>query len=170
MSGPRRERDGAHDRCEETTMAMGATATPKYERFFRSVAEVDMDKDDLKRLRGFVSERIVDLLIRGQANAKANLRDTIEYSDLPITKGLQERIHEFEQLERDIGLEPALAELVGDPQLDVTLSEETGARLPWVAGGLCTALGHSFKIIDPKLVNPSSEHWERSYALFELLL
>jgi hypothetical protein len=151
-------------------MAMGVTATPRYERFFRSVAEIDVDKNDLKRLRGFVFERIVDLLIRGQANAKANLRDTIEYWDLPITKGLQERIHEFEHLDRDIGLEPSLVELVAHPQLDVTLSEETEARLPSVAGGLCTALGRSMTVIDPKLVNPSSEHWERSYRLFELLL
>ena len=151
-------------------MAMGVTATPRYERFFRSLAEIDMDKNDLKRLRGFLSERIVDLLIRAQANAEANLRDTIEYWDLPITKGLQERIQEFDHLDRDIGLEPSLVELVTHPQLDVTLSEETEARLPAVAGGLCTALGRSFKLIDPKLASPSSEHWERSYALFELLL
>jgi hypothetical protein len=121
-------------------------------------------------LSGFVFERTVDLLIRGQANAKANVRDTIEYWDLPITKGLQERIHEFEHLDRDIGLETFLAELVARPQLDVTLSDETEARLPSVAGGLCTALACSFKVIDPKLANPSSEQWQRTFALFDLLL
>jgi hypothetical protein len=157
-------------REEATTMAMAVTAIPKYERFFRAVAEVDVDKDDLKRFTGFVFDRTIDLLIRGQANAKANLRDTIEFWDLPITKGLQERIHEFENVDRDIGLEPFLAELVAHPQLDVTLSEETDARLPSVAGGLSVALGRSFKVIDPKLANPSSEHWERSFRLFELLM
>src|SRR3954451_8020110 len=154
MSVPRSERDGAHDRRKEMTMAMGVTAIPKYERFFRAVAEVDVDKDDLKRFSGFVFERTVDLLIRGQANAKANVRDTIEYWDLPITKGLQERIHEFEHLDREVGLEELLAELVAHPQLDVTLSAETEARLPSVAGALCTALGRSFKVVDPKLANP----------------
>ena len=157
-------------RKEATTMAMGVTAIPKYERFFRAAAEVDVDKDDLKRFSGFVFERTVDLLIRGQANAKANFRDTIEYWDLPITKGLQERIHEFEHLDRDIGLEPFLAELVAHPQLDVTLSEEAEGRLPSVAGGLGVALGRSFKVIDPKLANPLGEHWERTFTLFELLL
>jgi hypothetical protein len=151
-------------------MAMGVTAIPKYQRFFRAVVEVDVDKDDLKRLSGFVLERTADLLIRGQANAKANVRDTIEYWDLPITKGLQERIQEFEHVDADIGLETFLAELVAHPQLDVTLSEETEARLPSVAGGLCTALGRSFKVIDPKLANPSSEQWQRAFELFELLL
>jgi Domain of unknown function (DUF1931) len=119
------------------------------------VAEVDVDKDDLKRFSGFVFERTIDLLIRAQADAKANLRDTIELWVLPITKGLQERIHEFERLDRDIGLEPFPAELVAHPPLDVTLSDETHARLPSVAGGLSVALGRAFKIVDPKLVNPS---------------
>jgi hypothetical protein len=157
-------------REEATTMAMGVTAIPKYERFFRAAAEVDVDKDDLKRFSGFVFERTIDLLIRGQANAKANLRDTIEFWDLPITKGLQERIHEFEHLDRDIGLEPFLAELVAHPQLDLALSEDADARLPSVAGGLSVALGRSFRIVDPKLRNPSSENWGRAFALFDLLL
>jgi hypothetical protein len=122
-------------RKEATTMAMGVTAIPKYERFFR-----------------------------------ANFRDTIEYWDLPITKGLQERIHGFEHLDRDIGLEPLLAELIAHQQLDVMLSEETEGRLPSVAGGLGIAHGRSFKVIDPKLANPSGEHWERTFTLFELLL
>jgi hypothetical protein len=80
----------------------------------------------------------------GAGQRQAHLRDTIELWDLPITKGLQERIHEFERLDRDIRLEPFLAALV--------------------------ALGRAFKIVDSKLVNPSNEHWERSFALFELLL
>jgi hypothetical protein len=93
--------------CEEaTTMAMGVSAIPRYERYFRAVAEVDVDKDDLKRFSGFVFERTIHLLIRAQANAKGHLRDTIELWDLPITKG-QERIHEIECLDRDIRLEPS---------------------------------------------------------------
>jgi hypothetical protein len=35
---------------------------------------------------------------------------------------------------------------------------------------LGVALARSFKIIDPKMVNPSSDHWERAFRLFELLL
>jgi hypothetical protein len=151
-------------------MAMGVTAIPRYEEFFRAAAEIDVDKDDLKRCNRFVFERTVDMLVRAQANAKANLRDTIEYWDLPITKGIQERIHEFEHVDRDIGLEPVLAELVAHPQLDVALSDEADARLPSVAGGLTVALARTFKIVDPKLVNPASEQWGRAFALFDLLL
>ena len=95
-------------------MAMGVMGIPRFERFFRSVAELDVDKDDLKRFNGFVFDQIYDMLIRAEANAKANLRDTIEPWDLPITKGVQERIHEFEKLDDEmlvyyavqIGLDP----------------------------------------------------------------
>jgi hypothetical protein len=155
---------------EKTDMAMGVMGVPRFERFFRSVAELDVDKDDLKRFNGFVFEQIYDMLIRAEANAKANLRDTIEPWDLPITKGLQERIHEFEKLDDEVEVEPFLEDLVARPQLDVTLTEDTIARLPYVAGGLSVALARSFKIIDPKLKNPSSEHWDRVFALFELLM
>jgi hypothetical protein len=32
------------------------------------------------------------------------------------------------------------------------------------------ALARTFKIIDPDLKNPQSEHWERSFRIFDLLL
>ena len=151
-------------------MAMGLMAIPRYERFFRSVAEIDVDKDDLKRFSNFVFEQIYDMLIMAQATAKANLRDVIEPWDLPITKGLQERMHEFEALDADIELEPFLGDLAARPQLDVALGDDTQQRIPSLAGGLAVALARSFKIIDPKLKNPSSEHWERAFRLFELLM
>jgi hypothetical protein len=151
-------------------MAMGVMARPRFQRLFRSVAEVDVDKDDLKRFNGFVFDQIYDLLIRAQATAKANLRDVIEPWDLPIPKGLQERIHEFEQLDHEIEVEPFLENLVARPQLDVSIGDDTKDRLPYVAGGVSVALARSLKIIDPKLTNPSTEHWDRTFALFELLM
>lgn len=151
-------------------MAMGVMGIPRFERFFRAAAEVDVDKDDLKRFSEFVFEQIYDMLIRAQANAKANIRDVIEPWDLPITKGLQERVHEFEQLDQDIELEPFLDHFAAQPQLDVSISDETAQRIPTLAGGLSVALARSFKIIDPKLVNPSSGDWERVFRLFDLLM
>jgi hypothetical protein len=151
-------------------MAMGVMGIPKFERFFRAAAGIDVDKDDLKRFDGFVFQQVYDLLIRAQASARANLRDVIEPWDVPITAGLQERIHEFEKLDHEIELKPFLADLAARPQLDVTIGDETMDRLPSVAGGLSVALARSFKIIDPKVVNPSSEHWERTFRIFELLM
>jgi hypothetical protein len=63
----------------------------RFERFFRVAAGLDIDKQDLKRYSDFINHKVYDLLIRGEAAAKANGRDIIQPFDLPITKGLQER-------------------------------------------------------------------------------
>lgn len=149
---------------------MAVMGIPQFERFFRAAGGLDVDKSDLKRYGDFVHGEIHDLLLMGQATAKANVRDVIDPEDLPITKGLQERIHEFRKLDEAIELQGLLDDLATRPPLDLTLADETEARLPLIAGGLSVALARSFKIIDTKLVNPQSVHWERAYQLFDLLL
>jgi hypothetical protein len=150
--------------------SMSLMGIAKFERFFRLSAGLDIDKADLKRYSDFVNGKIYDLLLRGQAVAKANNRVTIEPFDLPITKGLQERIHEFRNLDEQIELRSILDHLASRPPLDFAYAEETEARLPEIAGGISVALARTFKIIDPKLKNPQTEHWERSQRLFDLLL
>lgn len=149
---------------------MQTMAIPKFERFFRAAAGLDVDKDDLKRYDDFINDKLYDLVLMGRNTAKANARDVIEPHDLPITKGLQESIHQFKKLDEDIELTPILEQLAARPPLDVTLASETEERLPLVAGGLSVALGRTFVIIDAKLVNPQTEHWERAFRIFDLLL
>jgi Domain of unknown function (DUF1931) len=145
-------------------------AVPKFERFFRVAAGIDVDKSDLRRYSDFVFNQIYEMLLIGQARAKSNGRDILQPWDLSITKGVQERIHEFEKIDEEIELAPILEHLTARPQLDVTLAIDTETRLPEVAGGLSVALARSFTIIDTRVTNPSSEHWERAVRLFELLL
>jgi hypothetical protein len=76
----------------------------KFERFFRAAGGVTVDRDDIKRYLDFVNDALYDLLLIGQATAKANARDIIEPWDLPVTKGLQESTHAFERLEEEIEL------------------------------------------------------------------
>ncbi len=141
------------------------------EHLFRKAAGVDIDKSDVKRYYDFVDHKVRDLLLIGQAVASANNRDIVEPWDLPITKGLQESIHAFEKLDVDIGLEPLLDKTVPRPaDLDRPYSAETETRLPSIAGGLSVALARSFKIIDPNLKNPMTEHWERAFQIFDQLL
>jgi hypothetical protein len=149
---------------------MPVMAVNKFERFFRVAAGLDVDKDDIKRHSDFVSGKLYDLLLIGQATAKANDRDIIQPNDLPITKGLQESIHQFRKLDEEIDLKPILAQLATWPPLDVTMSEETESRLPGVVGGLSLALARTFKIIDSEVKNPQTEHWERAFSIFSLLL
>ena len=146
---------------------MGVT---KFERFFRLAASIDVDKDDLKRYQEFVDQKLYDLLLMGQAAAKANNRDVLEPWDLPITKGLQESIHEFRRIDADVELAPILEHLAARPPLDVALSEETQARLVPIVGGVSVALAQAFTILDQGVKNPRTEHWDRATHIFDLLL
>lgn len=151
-------------------MVTTATGISRIERFFRAVAGLDIDKSDVKRYREFINQKLVDLLIRGEAIAKANGRDVIRPTDLPITKGLQERIHEFRKLDESQGVKPVLERITAVPPLDLAVGEDTEARFAEIEGGISIALARSFKLIDPSLKNPASEHWQRSFELFDLLL
>jgi hypothetical protein len=87
----------------------------KFERFFRAVG-VDVDRDDIKRYLDFVNDALYDLLLIGQATAKANVRDVILPWDLPVTKGLQESVR------------PILESLAARPPLDAALADDTQER------------------------------------------
>lgn len=142
----------------------------RFERFFRSAGGLDVDKNDVKRYSDFVHRKAYDLLLMSQATAKSNLRDVIAFHDLPITKGLQESMHKFAQLDEQIDLEPILEGLTQLPPLDLSYEEETRAKLPSVYGGLTFALARSFKVVDPHIKNPQTRHWETAFRLFDLLL
>jgi hypothetical protein len=142
----------------------------RFERFFRLAAELDVDKDDLKRFSDFVEHKLYDLLLMGQATASANLRDVVEPYDLPITKGLQENIHLIRKMEDDIELKPILERLATYPPLDRMPSEETEARLPEIVGALGLALAKIVKTVDPEVKNPQSQHWERAMRIFDELM
>lgn len=141
-----------------------------FKRFFRAAASLDVDKDDLRRYEDFVNRKVRDLLLIGRAAARANGRDVIEPWDLPITKGLQETIHDFRGMDEAAEVRPMLEEIVAIPPQELAYSEETEGRLPEIAGGLSLALARAFKIIEPRLKNPQTEHWERAYRVFDLLL
>jgi hypothetical protein len=142
----------------------------RFERFFRAAASLDVDKADLGRYNDFVDQKVYDLLIMAQATAKANARDVVEPYDLPITKGLQESVHEFQNLDEEVELAPILEQLAARPPLDLALSEATESRLPTIVGGMSVALARTFKIMDPKLRNPATAQWERAFRIFHLLL
>jgi hypothetical protein len=142
----------------------------QFERFFRAVGSIDIDKDDLKRYLEFVNLRIYDMLLAARDTAQANGRDLVEPWDLAITTGLQESIHRFQRLDGGQEVEQLLTTMVTSRPQDVVCSVETEARLPRVGGGLTVALAETLKIMDAKVVNPSTAHWERAFRIFERLL
>jgi hypothetical protein len=152
------------------TDVTGVAGIPEFKRFFRSAGRVDVDKDDLRRFRAFVDQKIDDIAIAGRNSASWNGRDVIAPQDLPITKGLQERMREFDKLDEADEIRQLLRGAVRRPPADVTFSEETEDMLPEVFGGISIALARSFRIVDPRVTNPSTEHWERGFDLFRMLL
>ena len=142
----------------------------RFKRFFRAAAGLDVDKDDLRRYSDFINRKVYDVLLIGQTTAKANGRDIIEPWDLPITKGLQESVCDFERMDEEVELQPILEQLAALPPLDFAYSEETEARLSGLVGGLSLVLARTFKVLDPKLKDPHTAHWERIFQIFDLLL
>ncbi len=143
---------------------------PEVKRFFREAGDVDIDRSDVDRFRAFVDGKIDDLAIAARDSARWNGRDVIARQDLPITKGLQERMREFGTLESAGDLRDWIGGTLRRPPDEVTFDEETEVVLTEVFGGLAVALARSFRIVDPEAGNPDTGHWERSLAFFQLLL
>ncbi|HTZ15729.1 MAG TPA: DUF1931 family protein [Mycobacterium sp.] len=142
---------------------------PVFERFFRSVGSVKIDKNDVRRFRNFVDEQIDNITIAGRDSAKWNGRDVIVPQDLPITAGLQERMREFDKLEAAGEIRELLRQQLRRPPATVTFAEDTEQLLPELFGGLAVALARSFRVIDPTLEKPATQHWERAFQLFRLV-
>ena len=142
---------------------------PAFERFFRSVASITIHKNGVRRFREFVDEQIDDIAIAGRNSAKWNGRDVVVAQDLPITKGVQERMREFDKLEEAEEIRELLRQVVRQPPGDVTFAEDTERLLPELFGGLSIALARSFRVVDAKVSNPSTDHWNRVFTLFRLV-
>ncbi len=145
-------------------------AVSEFERLFREAASLDVDKNDLKRLSNFLGKKIYDLLVVAERNAKYNGRDVIFEPDVPVTKGLQETVREFESMDVALKLEPVLDHLAGLPPLDLEVSEDVRKLLPKLAGALVVATARVLKALDPGLKNPQTEHWERLETVFDQLI
>jgi len=145
-------------------------AVSEFERLFREAASLNIDKNDLKRLSNFLGKKIYDLLVVAERNAKYNGRDIIYEPDVPITKGLQETIQEFEKMDVALKLEPVLDHLAGLPPMDLEVSEDVRKLLPKLAGALVVAAARVLKALDPGLKNPQTEHWERMEEVFDQLI
>ncbi|MCW2704594.1 MAG: hypothetical protein JWQ37_2589 [Blastococcus sp.] len=142
--------------------------TAELERFFREVAGLDVDKSDVQRFRTFVDEKVDGIAIAARDAARWNGRDVIAPQDLPLTKGLQERIREFGKLDVADEFRAMLRGSLRRPPDDVTFGEETEDSLTDVFGGLGVALARSFRILDPDVRNPSAQHWDRAFELLRL--
>jgi hypothetical protein len=117
---------------------------PRLERLFRRAAGIDVDKMDLRRYWDFVNGKLHDLLVVGEKAARLNGRKAIEPFHLPITKGLENCIREFRQLDEEVELDPIIDQLAARPPLDLPYGEDLEALFPVIVGGSSVALARSF--------------------------
>ncbi|HEB91399.1 MAG TPA: DUF1931 family protein [Deltaproteobacteria bacterium] len=148
-------------------MVMGVK---QFELLFRRAASLDIDKSDIKRLDDFIGRKLHDLLIMAQRIAKMNGRDVMTEADLPLTRGLQENIHAFREMDEELSVSEILTHLTKLPPLDLALGADVEKKLPELAGGMVVSLAKVFKAIDPKLKNPQTEDWERVEEIYRILL
>nr|WP_218671005.1 DUF1931 family protein [Microbispora sp. GKU 823] len=145
-------------------------AVPRFERFFRTAAGLDVDKEDLRRYSDFVNQKLYDLLVIGQAHAKANVRGRrrdlgpAHHQGPPGEHPPVPRPRRGHRAEADPGAARGVASA---RPVHRRGGEGTAAR---DVGGLALALARTFTILDPGLKNPRTEQWERVIRVFELLL
>lgn len=89
-----------------------------------------------------------------ERNAKYNGRDLVLEPDLPLTKGLQETLRAFREMDVALELKPVLDALAGLPPLDLEVSEDVRHLLPDLAGALVVAYARVLKELEPGLKNP----------------
>ncbi len=149
------------------SMIVGAK---RLELLLRRVAGLNVDKSDLKRLSDLIGQKLNDLLVIGVRNAGYNDRDIVMEPDLPLTKGLLETLRQFREYEEEIELAPILEHLATYPPLERELSEDVQQLLPDLVGALILVAARLVKVIDPHVVNPDPDLWNRVQQAMDLTL
>ena len=127
---------------------MAVVGFKKLELLFRKAASLDIKKNHAKEITDTVEQKLSDLLIAAERNAKMNGRDVIWEADLPITKGLQETIIGFRKLEEALEVRDILDFLATIPPLKYPLSVDLEDRLPEVVGALLVIMAKIMKEVD----------------------
>ena len=127
---------------------MSVVGFTKLEALFREAASIDIKKGHAKEITDYVEEKLVAFLIAAERNTKMNGRDVIWESDLPITKGLQETIIAFKELNEEIEMQDVLSFLTTIPPLKYPLSDELEQKLPVIVGALLVVMAKIMKTID----------------------
>ncbi|WP_418640768.1 DUF1931 family protein [Sulfurimonas sp. ST-27] len=81
---------------------MAVVGFTKLQEIFRKSASLDIHKGHAKEVTDIVEQKLYDMLIIAQKNAKYNGRDVIWVADMPITKGFEETVEIFKKLEAEI--------------------------------------------------------------------
>jgi len=141
----------------------------KLEAVFRKAAGIDLDKSKADRITDIIEKKFHDLLLVAVEKAGYNGRDVIMEPDLPITKGFEESLRQFKELEEEVDLQDILTFLEKIPPLKYPISAELEAKLPEYIGALMLIIAKVLKELGAGR-KPSSEDIEKSERILDLTL
>ncbi|EDM24449.1 DUF1931 family protein [Caminibacter mediatlanticus TB-2] len=141
----------------------------KIEAVFRKAAGIDLDKSKADEIIDIVEKKFHDMLLVAVEKAGYNGRDVIMEPDMPVTKGFEESLRQFKELEEEVELQDVLQFLEQIPPLKYPISAELEAKLPEYIGALMLIIARVLKEIGAGR-KPSKEDIERTSRILDLTL
>ena len=141
----------------------------KLEAVFRKAAGIDLDKSKADEIIDIVEKKFHDMLLVAVEKAGYNGRDIIMEPDMPVTKGFEESLRQFKELEEEVELQDVLQFLEQIPPLKYPISAELEAKLPEYIGVLMLIIARVLKEIGAGR-KPSKEDIEKTSRILDLTL
>ncbi|MEO1942343.1 MAG: DUF1931 family protein [Campylobacterales bacterium] len=141
----------------------------KLEGVFRKSAGLDLDKSKADRIISIIEKKFQDLLLVAVEKCSYNGRDIIMEPDLPITKGFEESMRQFRELEEVVELSDILEFLKKIPPLKYPLSADLEEKLPEYIGALMLIVARVLKEVGAGR-KPSTEDIEKAERILDLTL
>ncbi len=149
---------------------MAVTGVHKIEALYKKAAGLRIDKSKVKMISDVVDQKLYDLLVVAEANARYNNRDIIWMCDVPLTKAMKESMQRFKELEEELELQPILDHLATLPPLKYALEEELEKKLPDLVGTLIYILANITKEFSPKDKTISIDEMEKAETILNLVI
>jgi len=149
---------------------MSVTGAHKIEALYKKAAGLRIDKSKVKLISDVVDQKLYDLLIVAEANARYNGRDIIWMCDVPLTKAMKESMQRFKELEEELELQPILDHLAALPPLKYGLEEELEKKLPDLVGTLIYVMANITKEFSTKDKTVSAEDMEKAENILNLMI
>ena len=141
----------------------------KLEEVFRKAAGIDLDKSKADEIIDIIEKKFHDMLLVAVEKAGYNGRDIIMEPDMPVTKGFEESLRQFKELEEEVELQDVLQFLEQIPPLKYPISAELEAKLPEYIGALMLIVARVLKEIGAGR-KPSKEDIEKTSRILDLTL
>jgi len=141
----------------------------KLEAVFRKAAGIDLDKSKADEIIDIIEKKFHDMLLVAVEKAGYNGRDVIMEPDMPVTKGFEESLRQFKELEEEVDIQDVLQFLEQIPPLKYPISAELEAKLPEYIGALMLIIARVLKELGAQR-KPSKEDIERTGRILDLTL